>query len=1099
MEKSFLSRKVRSWQQRLFPRVCIMLICCFALATTNTVHAQKKKPANAPKYSMSTNLPSSSYQRVGDTQIYYYQSSSSIDIIGYYNGYYYGSTYSNGGYRVALKVNSGSAQNVDCLNGSTIDGVKFIASVEAQGELARVVYTITNTNTDTVTISIGTHADVMIGSNDAAPITRRIDTMGNTYGLTMADGNGAQLCALFGAGLKGVTSVDDFWFGYYYLNYEAYNMVGNYASGENYMQENGSYDSGMGWCWKDRTVPTGATVVFSYLMGVGDVKLEPNSSFEVTSDDLEGWNNLSRPHKLALQGNYESPAGLDGQIQYAVEASEDWITLTDMMPSGSEFTDTLVAMFDASRSTHVIRFRTVDKVGNASILPSIEYPDVSFQEVSGIEEKTFSGDSLFQTNLTCDLDTFTTAFYSNNINVGTASFSVEGVFPYTIGRKHYSFKINPAPLTGEITLPVNSYIYNGRAFSPDWTFEESASTTLRKDTDYVVRYDNNLLPGTGILCVSGINNYTDSLKATFYIDKAQLVDSLFALTLPDGDISYDEQPHAATIITDNGVGEVTFSYTNHGEITPLPSEPSEEGSYDVYMEIADGQFFYGRANTFIGSFSIYRFDEADWSSLTTLCTELTDNLGWSTAWDMSQGTKAVGTFKGLKVQQGHVVEIDLSGQNLQGTFPASIFSFSNLHSINLSENNLSGDLPVAVATMFAVSNSLTAGIESLNISGNSYNGNLGILAQCFPNLKKLDASNNAFEDVYPMISPTVAELNLSSQKMARVVELNLSSLTAADMATKIPSILLYNHAKQSFCTSLNLLCTAAEPQSFDMNSSPDWAMILSAGNGNLVLPYVSKQNAYHGNSGDTLNVMTMNVDYTKEGSTFRVKMLFDKGDANFIQGVDATDLQATILYAFGKYANYPFNFTAADTYIDSLITVQDVVCTANILLQPVGNSPSEAKGLLKKVPDHQVADATLSIRDGQVILYSERPVATLSLKTSDKINWSLEKYGMMQATSNNNVVAYSLGGLTLPLGECVIGTCKGNAEIFYASLSDIEANPIRVTVGEGSATNISSVSIGETDSQIYDISGKRLNSLSNGMSIVRKNGQYIKVINSNNK
>ena len=82
---------------------------------------------------------------------------------------------------------------------------------------------------------------------------------------------------------------------------------------------------------------------------MGEVNLEPNSSFEVTPDDPEGWNDLSRPHKLTLEGTYESPAGLDGMIEYAVEDSEEWIAMTDMMPSGSAFNDSIVAMFDTSR------------------------------------------------------------------------------------------------------------------------------------------------------------------------------------------------------------------------------------------------------------------------------------------------------------------------------------------------------------------------------------------------------------------------------------------------------------------------------------------------------------------------------------------------------------------------------------------------------------------------------------------------------------------------------------------------------------------------------------------------------------------------------
>ena len=91
----------------------------------------------------------------------------------------------------------------------------------------------------------------------------------------------------------------------------------------------------------------------------------------------------------AVSFEFERFGGLDGIIDYAVEDSEDWIALTDTLQSGDEFTASLLAMFDATKSTHIIRFRTRDLVGNTTLLHPIEYVDVSFHALSGIEEKTY--------------------------------------------------------------------------------------------------------------------------------------------------------------------------------------------------------------------------------------------------------------------------------------------------------------------------------------------------------------------------------------------------------------------------------------------------------------------------------------------------------------------------------------------------------------------------------------------------------------------------------------------------------------------------------------------------------------------------------------
>ena len=80
--------------------------------------------------------------------------------MGYFEGSYYSSTFADRGYYVALKVDDGSAQWVNCTDGSNVDGVTFQAIVEEQAELARVTYQLTNTNDRDVCISMGTHADV---------------------------------------------------------------------------------------------------------------------------------------------------------------------------------------------------------------------------------------------------------------------------------------------------------------------------------------------------------------------------------------------------------------------------------------------------------------------------------------------------------------------------------------------------------------------------------------------------------------------------------------------------------------------------------------------------------------------------------------------------------------------------------------------------------------------------------------------------------------------------------------------------------------------------------------------------------------------------
>lgn len=986
-------------------------------------------------------------------------------MIGYYNGYYYSSTYADYGYKLSVKVGNNSAVRVDCLSGTTNNGVTVLPSVVQQGELARMCYTVTNNNEEDVVISLGTHADVMIGYNDRAPISRRLDTFEQTYGLTMKDGNGAQLCVLFGSGLAGVTAASDFWFGQYSLNSSPNAMVGNYSSGNYYMVENGSYDSGMGWCWKDRTIQAGTTIVFSYLIGVGEVNLEPNSTFEVTPDDQEGWNDLSRPHRLTLTGTYESPAGLDGIIDYAVEDSEDWQALTGTLASGDEFTESLVATFDVTKSTHKIKFRTRDVVGNTTLLHPIEYKDVSFHDLSGIEDKTYTGDSIFQTNLSCDLnaDQYALKAYINNVNKGTASFNIEGVFPYTIGRKTYTFTINPQELSGDITIPDNTFVYNGQPFTPDWNFTNEGYAALVVDQDYTISWSNNILPGQGQLKVEGINNYCGSISATFDIDKAQLSDDLFTLTLPEQDITYDEKSHGASISSENGVGNATFYYQKQGE-EATNNEPSEPGEYNILLEISDGSLYYGRERYSVGSFTIYQFSAEEWVILQTVLPQLSQ-MGWSQPWDVSQGMNAVSTLSGLTIEKGHVTGLDLSGQELTGAFPYFLLSFPDLHQVNLAGNHLSGDIGLGTYAFAQQNPLLTLALEDVDISGNQFTGNIGLFANCFANLTSLDASHNCLEDVYPMIPATVASLDISSQTISRVVPLELSSLSIEDLATKIPSILLYDHANQTFKTDINFLCSTKDD---------DWSIVLVSKNGQLGMRLASEQNTYYEESGETLHVAVINDDGTPEGSTFFVSLAFDEGDGNFDGKVDILDLQTTLNYMFEEYLDKPYNYTASNLVKDNIINVQDAVCLVNKLLDSSTSlsakqysSPNRAEAFSLE------SNATVMIEGGLLKIKSDIPVSAFDIivSTIDDVKQlsALNDMGFTCAYRQDgnllHLIGYSLSGSVLPIGETTICELE-NGVVTYTMLSDAYANEIKAEINS-TPTNIQSHYNNDKQSEVY--------------------------------
>lgn len=1061
------------------------------------------------------NISSGNYTEIGTTDLYSYITSNSIDVKGLYNGTLYRSTYSDGGYRVAMKVGSNSAAQVNCLTGSTMNGVTCVPSIVQQGNLARMIYTVTNSNSYQVSVSIGTHADVMIGSNDRAPITRRIDLNGNTYGLTMRDNSEAQLCVLFGAGLSGVTPISDFWFGYYYTNYDASNMVGNYSSGSNYMQENGSYDSGMGWCWKNIPIEAGETKEFAILIGVGEVNLTPYSDLLITPVNSETWNDLDSPHSFIINGSYSSPAGLAGVLEYAVETTDEWITLTGELHDGDSFYEQITIYFDPSLYTHTIFLRTRDNVGNTSNLPSAVYDDIRKYSLTGISDSVYTGRPIMQNeeHLQCEIhDTlYVITNYRNNVNAGTAQFDMEGVCPYTIGRTTYEFGILPQPLKGNVYPLTSEFVFDGNAHTSSFAFSEYEGMTLH--TDYDTVWTDNVYPGYGTLIVTGKGNYTGSLTTQVFIDKA----SLPPYTVEYAElVLYDGTPHWISAPSlPAGAGQVTFSYeyrqTPSAEWTPADS-PVAEGEYKATIRVADGNWYYG--NETVVYFSIFNIDLAEWEILQRIHTDLSQR-GWSDPWDLSNGPLSVVNISDLKIQNGHVMGLYLRNKNLNGTFPVTVLELPNLETLVLSGNNFTG----ALENIPVDEQDGLASLTRIEIQNNAFEGNIGAFAAIFPNLVYLDAADNRLSEVSPMVSANVTYLNIRHQYIPLAGTLDLTGISLKDaLFDALPQVVTYNHTNRSYNNEAEI-AVSANP-SFSAYATQDgWSCSGSSDN-----------RIYRGQDGGNVQAVFHRPHTTEDSSYGNYSVVFNMGDVDFDGLTDVTDLQSSVRYIFGQYDNCRlFNFTAADLYADGDITVQDVVLTVDLLL---GTNESLPQHTQHRTPvweqEDEPAPATLTWKNGELHLFSTEEIAAVDLivSASGAVQWiTLDGQRIKTSTDGDDThaVIYSMKGVTFPaMQDIVIARLSAQSArslTLKVAMSDADANRVRValhnetgtvTSTEATATEqfrirteIGRITV-ESDNSLsvclYDASGKLIETqrdIAGGVSLSVAQGVYLLHIEDN--
>ena len=118
-----------------------------------------------------------------------------------------------------------------------------------------------------------------------------------------------------------------------------------------------------------------------------------------------------------------------------------------------------------------------------------------------------------------------TLAYENNTNVGTATITVTFIGNYTGTRTlHFNIVARSLGQNDIVISDISSdpYTYTGSAVTPLPTVSTTEGTTLVKDADYTLSYDDNVDVGTATITITFIGNYSGSAETTFTIGSQQL-------------------------------------------------------------------------------------------------------------------------------------------------------------------------------------------------------------------------------------------------------------------------------------------------------------------------------------------------------------------------------------------------------------------------------------------------------------------------------------------------------------------------------------------------------------------------------------------------
>lgn len=453
---------------------------------------------------------------------------------------------------------------------------------------------------------------------------------------------------------------------------------------------------------------------------------------------------------------------------------------------------------------------------------------------------------------------------------------------------------------------------------------------------------------------------------------------------------------------------------------------------------------------YTGTYTFYvnpnpEIDPDDQAALTLLYNTLGGTL-WTKQWNV-ENANIDDNWTGVTFDvDGHVTAIALSSNNLAGSLPSEDFTLPYLKSLNLSSNGLTGDIASFVANL--------------------------------PQLTTLNLSRNRFTTLDATLPSTITSVDLGYQYANfAITELPSQTLTLnAEMQPEIGSILSYNHSSQDFTSRprLNIYTESGNTYLGRLDYSNDAYKLTLSGD-------------YRQASGTAVKLIANNG--TASGSFVRATFVFDAGDANIDGTVDVLDAQHTINYIIGTASGY-FNYTAANTYSDALINVQDVVCTVNLFLDADAGGNSSARRAKAKALDSDIESmGTVWAEDGYLLLSSQLPIAALDITlhgiSSDQLSLNLSQKRWQLITRDNaegcRVVLLS------PIGDTIDATTEMgflrissdndlNDAVIAIDAADPSAQPVLLTAGK--ATGIHAMNLEETHNEevVYDLQGRRISS-----------------------
>ena len=438
--------------------------------------------------------------------------------------------------------------------------------------------------------------------------------------------------------------------------------------------------------------------------------------------------------------------------------------------------------------------------------------------------------------------------------------------------------------------------------------------------------------------------------------------------------------------------------------------------------------------------------------------------------------------------EGYVLQINLENNNLRGSINPNPQNWTwqlglpRLTGLYLQKNNISGDLSPWLA-----GEDRRGRLKALNMSYN----NLTEISDTIPSSITSLILDNQNREWFRPDGVDTDPLKIEVMAKMRPIRLYLSN----KQTVVIPTLFTYDRLTQTHSATPNMYIINAEGNDIYGHFTPstDGTYFLKWGNEE----YTEKQ--------DTCFYVRFENPFN--GSVYPAYIRYIEGDVNMSGYTDVCDVQTTLNYVLMGGSEKPFNRSAANTYDDNQINVQDIVCMVNIVLnneavaEGVILNPSSSRRMLSRAADAMDAQGWLYTQDEHVMLTTANEVGAIDLElkgvNTSQVSLLLNhrQYQMIGRNTENGsrYVIFSPTGKPIPASEEVaLLAVSSQTKLIAAQAADMEAEELVLAIGQ--PTGIEAIEIGQqtTDNKqqtIYNVAGQRLSKMQHGINII--NGRKV--------